>query len=141
MIIDNEQSFHDFFSEMLYDTDYEVINAYDGDEALSKFEEKRPALVITDDLIFLDIILNKMTGDTPFLYTKNTTEFGDIPFIITGDFFLRSFRDQKKIGPGYAFPDKTFIREKLMDEVNTKIEQKITLCSQISTEMNLGILT
>ncbi len=129
MIVDDEQPFHDFFSEMLDGTDYEVISAYDGDEALSKFEEKRPELIITDDLIFLDIILNKITGDTPFLHTKSTTEFRDIPFIITSDFLLRSFRDQKKIGPGFAFPDKTFIREKLMDEVNTKIEQKITSCS------------
>jgi len=129
MIIDDEQPFHDFFSEMLDGTDYEVIRACDGEEALFKFEEKRPELIITDDLIFLDIILNKMTGDTPFSYTKNTTEFGDIPFIITNDFFLRSFRDRKKIGPSFAFPDKTFIRKKLMDEVNAKIEQRITLCS------------
>jgi len=129
MIVDDEQPFHDFFSEMLEGTDYEVISAYDGDEALSKFEEKRPELIIADDLIFLDIILNKMTGDTPFLYTKSTTEFGGIPFIITSDFFIRSFRDQKKISPSFAFPDKTFIREKLMDVVNTKIEHRITLYS------------
>ncbi|MGR3303228.1 MAG: hypothetical protein ACUZ8I_12090 [Candidatus Scalindua sp.] len=129
MIVDKEQSFHDFLSEMLDGTDYEVISAYNGDEALSKIEEKEPELFITDDLIFLDIILNKRTEDTPFLYTKGTFEFGDIPFIITSDFFLRSFRDQKKIGPSFAFPDKTFVREKLLEEVNTKIEQKITLCS------------
>ncbi len=128
MIVDNEQPFHDFFSEMLDGTDYEVISAYDGDEALSKFEEKGPELIITDDLIFLEIISNKGTGNTP-LYTKSTTEFGDIPLIIISDFFLRSFRDQRKIGPSFAFPDKAFIREKLMEEVNTKIEQKITLCS------------
>ena len=129
MIVDDEQPIHDFFSEMLDGTDYEVINAYDEDEALSKFEEKRPELIITDDLIFLDIILNKMTGDTPFPYTKSTAEFGSIPFIITGDFLLRSYREQEKIGRSFAFPDKTFIREKLMDEVSTKIEQKITLYS------------
>jgi DNA-binding NtrC family response regulator len=118
MIVDDEQPIHDFFSEMLAVTDYEVISAYDGDEALSKFEEKRPELIIIDDLIFLDI-----------LYTKSTTKYGDIPLIITSDFFLRSFRDQKKIGPSFAFPDKTFIREKLMDEVNTKIEHNITVYS------------
>ena len=129
MIVDAEQPFHDFFSEMLDGTDYKVISAYDGDEALSKIEEKRPELIITDDLIFLDIILNKMTGDTPFLHTKSTTEFGDIPFIISSNFFLRSFKDQQKTGPSFAFPDKAFIKKKLMDEVNTKVEQKVTLCS------------
>lgn len=129
MIVDAEQSFHDFFSEMLDGADYEVISAYDGDEALSKLEEKRPELFITDDLIFLDIILNKMADNTPFLYTKSTTEFGDIPFIISSNFFLRSFKDQMKTGPSFAFPDKTFIKKKLIDEVNTKIEQKTTVCS------------
>ncbi|MFQ5686271.1 MAG: hypothetical protein ACE5GV_06380 [Candidatus Scalindua sp.] len=129
MIVDAERPFHDFFSKMLEGTDYEVISAYDGDEALSKFEEKRPELIITDDLIFLDIVLNTMTGDTPSPYTNSTTEYGDIPFIRTNDFFLRSFRDQKEIGPGFAFPDKASLREKLMDEVNTKIGQKITLYS------------
>lgn len=129
MIIDAEQSFHEFFSEMLDGTDYEVIRACDGDEALSKFEEKRPDLIITDDLIFLDIILNKMTNDTSTSYTKNTTEFGDIPFIKCSDFFLQSFKDQMETGPGFALPDKTFIKEKLIDEINTKIEQRITVCS------------
>jgi len=47
MIIDDEQPFHDFFSEMLDGTDYEVIRACDGEEALFKFEEKRPELIIT----------------------------------------------------------------------------------------------
>jgi DNA-binding NtrC family response regulator len=129
MIVDDEQSFHNFFSEMLDGTDYEVISAYDGDEALSKFEEKRPDLIITDDLIFLDIILNKMAGDTPSIFTKSISEFEGIPFIISSNFFLRSFKDQMKTGPSFAFPDKAFIKKKLLDEVNTKIEQKITLCS------------
>jgi DNA-binding NtrC family response regulator len=129
MIVDDEQPIHDFFSEMLDGTDYEVINAYNEDEALSKFEEKRPELIITDDLIFLDIILNKMAGDTPSIFTKSISEFEGIPFIISSNFFLRSFKDQMKTGPSFAFPDKTFIKKKLIDEVNTKIEQKITVCS------------
>ncbi len=129
MIVDIEQSFHYFFSEMLDGADYEVISAYDGDEALSKFEEKRPDLIITDDLIFLDIILNKMAGDTPSIFTKSISEFEGIPFIISSNFFLRSFKDQMKTGPSFAFPDKAFIKKKLIDEVNTKIEQKITVCS------------
>ncbi len=129
LIVDGERSFHDLYSDILEDSDYTVISVYDRDEALSKMEEMKPDLIIIDELILMDIVLEKMTGDTPFLYTKSTTEFGDIPFIITSDFFLRSFRDQKKIGPNFAFPDKTFIRKKLMDEVTTKIEQKITVCS------------
>ena len=129
LIVDGERSFHDLYSDILEDSDYTVISVYDRDETLSKMEEMKPDLIIIDELILMDIVLDKMAGDTPFTYTKSIPEFGDIPFIVTGDFFLRSFRDQKKIGTSFAFPDKTFIREKLVDEVNTKIEQKITLCS------------
>ncbi len=128
LIVDGERSFHDFYSDILEDSDYIVISVYDRDEALSKMEEMKPDLIIIDELILMDIVLEKMASDTPFLYTKSTTEFGDIPFIITSDFFLRSFSDQKKIGTSFASLDKTFIKEKLMDEVNTKIEQKITVC-------------
>ena len=45
MIVDNEQSFHDFYSDMLNGTDYEVISAYDCYEALARLREKQPDLM------------------------------------------------------------------------------------------------
>ncbi len=48
MIVDDEQHYHDTYTAMLEDSDYEVISVYDGDEALSKLEEKKPDLIITD---------------------------------------------------------------------------------------------
>ncbi len=129
LVVDGEQSFHNFYTDILEDTGYTVISVYDGEEALSKMEEMNPDLIIIDELILMDIISNKMTDNTPSLYTKSTTEFGDIPFIKSSDFFLRSFKDQMRTGPGFALPDKTFIKEKLVDEVNAKIEQKATVCS------------
>ncbi len=129
LIVDGERSFHDFYSDILEDSDYIIISVYDRDEALSKMEEMKPDLIIIDELILMDIVLEKMAGDTPSIFTKSISEFEDIPFIITGNFFLRSFKDQMKTGPSFAFPDKTFIKKKLIDEVNTKIEQKIAVCS------------
>jgi len=128
LIIDGERSFHDFYSDILEDSDYIVISVYDRDEALSKMEEMKPDLIIIDELILMDIVLEKMACDTPFIYTKSISEFEDIPFIVTGDFFLRSYILFGKTGSTLASLDKTFIKENLMDEVNTKIEQKITLC-------------
>ena len=129
LIVDGDRSFHDLYSDILEGSDYIVISVYDRDEALSKMQEMKPDLIIIDELILMDIVLEKQASDTSFIYTKSISEFEDIPFILTSDFFLRSFRDQKKIGTSFTFPDKTFIREKLIEEVNTKIEQKITLCS------------
>ena len=56
MIVEDEPAFHDLYTMMLEDTDYEIIRAYDGDEALSKLEEKKP------DLIILDIMMPKMNA-------------------------------------------------------------------------------
>ena len=36
MIVEDEQAFHDLYTMMLEDTDYDIVRAYDGDEALAK---------------------------------------------------------------------------------------------------------
>ncbi len=47
MIVDAKQPFHERYVHILEDTDYEIIHAYDGEDALAILEEKRPDLVIT----------------------------------------------------------------------------------------------
>lgn len=123
MILDEEQTFHDFCAEMLEDTDYEITNVYDGDEALSKLREKKPDLIIIDDIIIIDIVLNLMKNDTRSLYLNTVPEYKDIPSILTGDFFLQVYKNMKGLDPDLEFFDKTFIREKLMEEIQAKIGQ------------------
>ena len=65
MIVDEEQPFHDLYTKMLEGSNYRMVNVYDGYEALSKLEDKRP------DLIISDITLNMITGDTLFLHLKS----------------------------------------------------------------------
>ena len=115
MIVDDEQPFHDRYSEMLEDSDYEVISTYEGDEALSKLGENRPDLIITD------ITLNMMTGDTLFLYIKNMPEYKDIPVIMTSDFLPQAYKYLKRIDPDLVFLDKAFTKEELVKEVKAKI--------------------
>ena len=59
---------------MLEDTDYEIMRAYDGDEALELLEEKKP------DLIILDMLLDMVTGDTFFLYLKGMPDCERYPY-------------------------------------------------------------
>ena len=121
LIVDGERSFHDLYSDMLEDTDYLIISVYDKDEALSKVEEMKPDLIIIDELILMDTVLEKQASDTSFIYTKSISEFEDIPFITTGDFLLRTYRHFGKVGSTPAYLDKTFIKEKLIEEVDSKI--------------------
>ena len=115
MIVEDDQIFHDLYTEMLEDTDYRLIHVYDGDEALARLEEEKP------DLIILDMILDMMTGDTFFLHLRGMPEFEDIPVIIISSQPKRDYISLKDIEPNLTFLDKTVIKEKLLDEITAKI--------------------
>ncbi len=113
MIVDDEQRFHDTYTAMLEDTEYEVISVYDGDEALSKMEEEKP------DLIIMDIILNMMTGDTLFLYIKSMPGYEDIPVIIASNVSMRPYKSLKEIDPNLVFLQKSYLtKERLLEEID-----------------------
>ena len=115
MIVEDEQSYHDLYTTMLEDTDYEIIRAYDGDEALERLEEKRP------DLIILDILLDMVTGDTFFLYLKGMPEYADIPIIILSNSSQRDYKNLNKMDPKLVFLSKKITKERLIREIKAKI--------------------
>ncbi len=115
MVVEDEQSFHDLYTMMLEGTDYEIIRAYDGDEALSKLQEKKP------DLIILDILLDLVTGDTFFLYIKGMPEYANIPVIVCSSFSPKAYKNLKEIDPNLVFLEKPFTKEKLIEEIEVKI--------------------
>ncbi len=115
MIVEDDQIFHDIYAEMLEGTDYRLIHVYDGDEALSKLEKKKP------DLIILDILLDMMTGDTLFLYLKSILECEDIPVIIISSQSKRDYKSLRDVEPNLIFLDKTVTKEKLIEEINARI--------------------
>ena len=115
MIVEDDQNFHDLYTEMLEDTDYKLIHTYDGDEALARLEEEKP------DLIILDMILDMMTGDTFFLYLKSIPECEDIPVIIISCQPKRYYKSLNGVEPNITFLDKTVTKEKLLDEITAKI--------------------
>lgn len=115
LIVEDEESFHLIYRELLEETDYGVIHAYDGEEALYKLEEEKP------DLIILDILLDMMTGDTFFLYLNGMPEYCDIPVIIISNSPWKKYRNLKKLDPKLLFLDKDCIGEELINEINAKI--------------------
>ena len=115
MIVEDDQSFHDLYDAILEDTDYGVIRAYDGDDALEKLEKKPP------DLIILDIVLDMITGDTFFLYLKSMPEYEDIPIIIVSGVCRSEYKSLKSIDQELVFIDKAQIGDKLIKEVRARI--------------------
>ncbi len=115
MIVEDDQSFHDLYTAMLEDTDYGIIHAYDGDDALAKLEEEKP------DLIILDMLMDLVTGDTFFLYLKGMSECADIPVIIISSQPKRSYKSLRDVEPNLTFLDKTITKENLIEEINVRI--------------------
>lgn len=115
MIIEDDMSFHALYDSVLEDTGYSIIHAYDGDDALAKLEDKRP------DLIILDIILDRVTGDTFFLYLKSIPEYENIPVIIVSGTSKSDYKNLRTIDPDLVFLDKANIGENLIEEIRTRI--------------------
>jgi CheY-like chemotaxis protein len=115
MIVEDDQTFHDIYTEMLENKDYRLIHVYDGDEALLKLEQEKP------DLIILDIVLDMMTGDTFFLYLKGMPECADIPVIIVTNSSKRAYESLWEIDPDLVILEKTAIGENLVAAIEAKI--------------------
>jgi len=116
LIVEDEQAFHDLYNAIFEGTDYDLIFAYDGDEALMKLEETKP------DLILLDLLMDMVTGDTFFLHLKGMPDFENIPVIIISAFSQKEYKNLKKIDPNLVFIEKPDLtKEKLLEVVNMKL--------------------
>ncbi len=122
MIVEDEQNFHDLYTAILEDTNYRLIHAYDGDEALAKLEENKP------DLIILDILLDMMTGDTFFLYLNGLPEYADIPIIVVSSFPARDYKNLRQIDPNLVFIEKPYLTKKrLLEEMDKKLVEEVSV--------------
>ncbi len=115
MIVEDEHRFQELYTTLLEDTDYEIIQAYDGDEALELLEERKP------DLIVLDILLDMVTGDTFFLYLKGMPDRADIPVIVVSNTSKHDYRNLLDIDPNLVFLDKALVAENLIKEIKARI--------------------
>ncbi|MCR4288651.1 MAG: response regulator, partial [Candidatus Scalindua sp.] len=115
MIIEDDQSFHDLYTELLEDTDYKITRTYDGVEAMKKLEEDKP------DLIILDMLLDLMAGDTFFRLIRNMPEYVDIPIIVVSGYPEQAYAILKDMDKSLTFLNKTEVCEKLIGKINSRI--------------------
>ena len=116
MIVEDEKTFHDLYTIMFEDKDYDIICAYDGDEAMEKLEEDKP------DVIILDMLLDMVTGDTFFLYLKGMPEYADIPVLIISALSEKQYKNLKKVDPNLVYIEKSYLtKERLLEEVAKKL--------------------
>ena len=76
LIVDDEPIVVEISKRKLQERGYEVVTAYDGEQALKSLKEKVP------DLILLDIQMPKMNGYTFMMEKAKTPAFVNIPVIV-----------------------------------------------------------
>ena len=77
LIVDDDPDMRLAISSVLKSRSYEVIEARDGEEALSKLKEEKP------DLMVLDLLMPRMDGFAVVKELKNAQEgYSNIPILI-----------------------------------------------------------
>jgi DNA-binding response OmpR family regulator len=74
LLVDDEKDIVEFIKYNLEKENYEVITAYDGEDALEKMPQH-------PDLVILDILMPKLTGYEVFKKIKADADYHNIPII------------------------------------------------------------
>lgn len=75
LVVDDEPKLVDMLKMRLESEGYGVVTAFDGEEGLTRVKQYAP------DLIILDIVMPKMSGDTMAEILKDDDKTRDIPII------------------------------------------------------------
>jgi twitching motility two-component system response regulator PilG len=115
LVVEDSSTTRKVIAVTLSQKGYEIIEAGDGLEALSKLNEARP------DLILLDIILPKMDGYKILSIIKENPEFGDIPVIMltSKDGILNKVKG--KVAGSAAYLTKPFDPSQLVQTIEKHI--------------------
>lgn len=76
LLADDDVTLHEMYAERLRAEGYEVVSAYDGEEALDKAYHEKP------DLILLDIMMPKINGIDVMKKLREDQETAGIPIIL-----------------------------------------------------------
>lgn len=111
LIIDDEADIQTFLMTLLKEHGYETMAASDGEKGWEALKVFRP------DLITLDIIMPKETGQKFYRRLVKDSEFKDIPVIILSGVtrYKELFgRDHATMPKPYAFVEKPIVPEELI---------------------------
>jgi twitching motility two-component system response regulator PilG len=116
LVVEDSSTTRKVISITLSRQGYQVMEAADGLEALSKISEERP------DLIMLDVILPKMDGYKILSIIKNNKEFREIPVIMltSKDGFINKMKG--KMAGAAAYLTKPFDPDMMITEIQKQMQ-------------------
>ena len=102
----------------LIESNYEVISAADGTEALEKAEKETP------DLILLDVVMSGMDGLATLARLKDSPATSSIPVIMLSGVGDRSAWNKAKLSGAADFIAKPFNGEMLLEAIKKHLSKK-----------------
>jgi DNA-binding response OmpR family regulator len=117
LIIEDDPELQDLYAAMLIDTDYQIIEAFDGGDGLQRVAEAGP------DLIILDIVLDEMMGDEFFRRIKQEQAHADIPLVVVSVLTYEQCEKMLAIDPRTIFLRKPFRRQEFLAAVEQGLAQ------------------
>jgi len=120
LIVDDDNTNLQVIGSFLYNKNYKIILAKNGNDALKSVENNHP------DLILLDIMMPGMNGYEVCEKLKDNNQTKDIPIM-----FLTAKTETKDIIKGFKtggvdYITKPFIKEELLARIQTHISLKMS---------------
>ena len=103
LLVDDDQDFVEATKMVLESKPYEVLVAYNGDEALAKARKEKP------DLIILDVIMPVKDGFTAAEQLKKDPELKHIPVIMLTSFSQKVGETSISVGQGMTLDTEDYI--------------------------------
>ena len=120
LLVDDDIDFVESTKIVLESKPYEVIVAYEGDEALRKAREEPP------DLILLDVIMPVKDGFTAAEQLKKDPQLSKIPVIMLTSFSSRRQETSIPTSRGFMLEAEDYIDKPVSpDELLRRVEQNL----------------
>jgi DNA-binding response OmpR family regulator len=117
LLVDDEVDFVDVVRTRLEANNFEVVTAYDGEEALEKVKEKMP------DIIILDIMMPKISGFDVCRKLKSDQNYKEIPIImLTARFQVNDIKLGAAMGAN-AYITKPFEPQVLLEKMQELLQK------------------
>lgn len=116
MIVDDSTSLRKLAGILLRAAGYELIEACDGDDALSKLDGRKVHLIISD------INMPNMDGMTFMKTVKNMPHYKFTPIVMLTSSYLESSRQEARKEGVKAWMVKPFARDRLLDIVSRFVQ-------------------
>jgi len=119
LIVDDDMTLHEMYQERLKLEGYNIVSAYDGEEALAKVESEKL------DVILLDIMMPKINGIDVMKKLRENEKTASIPIILLTALIqeINKIKDMMKEYDGYLIKSE-IMPAQVIDAIKSALEKK-----------------